>query len=455
MSAYRRYPSYKASGREWLGQIPALWEATKLKYCASYMNSNVDKKSHDDEHPVQLCNYTDAYYNEFVVPGMSFMSATASADEISRFQLKASDIIITKDSEDPSDIGIPSLVKEDMPGVLCGYHLTVIRSANSVTSRYLHRAIESQPTKAHFFVEAPGITRFGLGQDAIGSIPVALPPLEDRGRIANYIDSETARIDTLIEKKTRFIELLKEKRQALITRAVTKGLDPDVPMKDSGVEWIGNVPSHWVLAQLGKVTVSKCDGPFGSGLKSSHYTDGGVRVVRLQNIGPSAFQGDGAYISEDYWRTSLGARHDVQPGDILMAGLGDENNPLGRACVAPKSIGLAMVKADCYRFRLDSSRAFPEFVAHALSVTAAVECGYMATGATRARLNLGLASARSIPLPPLQEQIEIVDWVNRRTRKLHQLIENSSVSINLLHERRSALITAAVTGQIDLRQEAA
>ena len=139
---------------------------------------------------------------------------------------------------------------------------------------------------------------------------------------------------------------------------------------------------------------------------------------------------------------------------MLIGGLGDDKNPLGRACVAPANLGPAMVKADCYRFRLNTSRAMPEFIALALSATAGSECGYLATGATRDRLNLGLASARVVALPPLNEQIEIVASLNRDTARIDLLAEKTQRSIDLLKERRAAFITAAVTGQIDLRESA-
>src|ERR1039458_8277595 len=140
--------------------------------------------------------------------------------------------------------------------------------------------------------------------------------------------------------------------------------------KDSGVEWLGEVPEHWLIVPLGRVTVEKCDGPFGSGLKSEHYTEGGVRVIRLQNIRSASFDEiDKAYVETTYFDTEL-QRHNVQPGDLLIAGLGDENHAVGRCCVAPVEIAPAMVKADCFRFRLDTRRCVPEFMALQLTVAA-------------------------------------------------------------------------------------
>ncbi|HFG1073653.1 TPA: restriction endonuclease subunit S, partial [Klebsiella pneumoniae] len=164
MSQYKAYTSYKDSGVEWIGQVPEHWEVKRLRHVGRYSNSGVDKKSYEDQQTVELCNYTDVYYNEFISDDMPFMQATASAHEIEQFTLKKGDVIITKDSEDPSDIGIPAFVPHDMPGVVCGYHLTMIRALNDNYGSYIHRSIQSDHTRAHFFVESPGITRYGLNQ---------------------------------------------------------------------------------------------------------------------------------------------------------------------------------------------------------------------------------------------------------------------------------------------------
>ena len=215
----------KDSGIVWIGEIPEHWDMKRLRHIANFKNSNVDKKSYDDQESVKLCNYTDVYYNEIITPDMDFMVATASESEIESFSLKKGDVIITKDSEDPKDIGIPSLVLEDLDDVVCGYHLTVINTYEPNMSEFVYRLIQAHSTKAHFFVESPGITRYGLDQDAIGDIPVCVPPEEERLSIIDRINWEVIRIDTIITKTQRSIELLKERRSAFITAAVTGQID--------------------------------------------------------------------------------------------------------------------------------------------------------------------------------------------------------------------------------------
>lgn len=134
---YKPYPAYKASGVEWLGDIPEGWEANKLKFIARNSPSNVDKKSKTGEISVQLCNYTDVYYSEAIEAGTDFMKASATQEQIEKFTLRAGDTIITKDSEDPTDIAVPAFVPKDLDGVVCGYHLSVIRPLNPANGEYI------------------------------------------------------------------------------------------------------------------------------------------------------------------------------------------------------------------------------------------------------------------------------------------------------------------------------
>jgi type I restriction enzyme, S subunit len=218
--------------------------------------------------------------------------------------------------------------------------------------------------------------------------------------------------------------------------------------KDSGVEWLGEIPMGWILAALSRITFSRCDGPFGTSLKSEHYSPSGVRVVRLQNIGSAEFKDtDSVFIDETYAR-QLGD-HGVRAGDLLVAGLGDEAHPVGRACVAPDGIEPAMVKADCFRFRLDHRRGLPRFVAYQMSSTAADTAGAMSTGATRSRMNLTTTSTRHLALPSIEEQRHIADFLDREMARIDGLVAKKERLIELLQEKRSALISRAVTKGLD------
>lgn len=220
-------------------------------------------------------------------------------------------------------------------------------------------------------------------------------------------------------------------------------------MKHSGIDWFGKIPEAWDIVQLGRVTRSYCDGPFGSGLKSSHYAPSGVRVIRLQNIGAGVFHGeDAAFVSAEHFNSLSG--HDACAGDLVIAGLGDEHHPVGRACIVPDHIGIAMVKADCFRFRLDERRVSTSFVSWFLASTAAGrEAEEFVRGATRMRINLSGAARLRIPLPPLGEQARIARFLTVRCASIDASVSEHQHALKLLEEQRKTLITRAISRGLD------
>ncbi|HEX9784143.1 MAG TPA: GIY-YIG nuclease family protein, partial [Opitutaceae bacterium] len=222
------YARYKPSGVEWLGDVPEHWEVKRLKTSATYWVSNVDKVPSDDEEPVRLCNYTDVYYHDHIRPDMGLMETTATSEEIRRFGLRVDDVVITKDSEEWSDIAVPALVVETAPDLVCGYHLATIRSApEKLLGSFLLRTFQACAVNQQFQVAATGVTRYGLPKSAIGEAWLPIPKPDEQRAIADFLDRETSRLDQLIAKKRELIERLKEKRTALISRTVTRGLPAD------------------------------------------------------------------------------------------------------------------------------------------------------------------------------------------------------------------------------------
>jgi len=247
--SFPRYPKYKPSGVEWLGEVPEHWQIRRLKHICSASPSNVDKKTHDGEARVRLCNYVDVYYNDVITPDLEFMEASATDEQIAKFTLRSGDTIITKDSETADDIAIAAYVPQDLPGVVCGYHLSVVRPRGQTVGGYVKWLFGSTYSKSCFAVRANGLTRVGLGQYELENVELPFPPVGEQRAIAAFLERETAKIDALVAEQERLIELLAEKRQAVISHAVTKGLDPTAPMKPSGIEWLGDVPAHWTVGR--------------------------------------------------------------------------------------------------------------------------------------------------------------------------------------------------------------
>lgn len=437
------YAEYKDSGLPWLGQVPAHWQVVRSKRLFS---ARKELARPDD---VQL-SATQAYgviaqslYEERT--GYRVVKISMHLDK--RRHVEADDFVIS--------------MRSFQGGLERAWSSGAIRSSYVV----LKPGPEVDPTYfRHLFKSAPYIGALRGTADFIRDgqdlnyanfcgVDLPLMPRPEQAAIGRYLDWANGRLERAIRAKRKVIALLMEQKRGLVHRAVTEGLQPNAARRASNAPWLGDIPSHWEVVALGRLSVARCDGPFGSGLKSLHYTDSGVRVIRLQNIGNGEYRDRGdAFISAEHYST-LGD-HGVNEGDLLIAGLGDEKMPAGRACIAPGTLGRAMVKADCFRFRLQPDRVVPMFLSMHLSATAAAATACLSTGATRLRINLQATAARSVALPPFDEQQRIVAAVEKATEPLNVAITRLWREIDLLREYRARLVADIVTGRFDVRAAA-
>ncbi|MEB2284742.1 MAG: hypothetical protein B6D46_13435 [Polyangiaceae bacterium UTPRO1] len=437
---FKPYPTYKDSGVEWLGEIPVHWEVKRLKALASVQLSNVDKKSVEGQETVRLCNYTDVYYNERITPELDFMAATATQEQVRRFSLRAGDVLITKDSESWTDIAVPAVVSENLPDVLCGYHLAHIRPTDGVIGEFLSRTFSAIGLRDQFQIAANGITRFGLGGDAIRTGMFAVPPEPEQRAIAAFLDRETARIDALMAKKERLIELLQEKRTALITRAVTRGLDPTVPMKDSGVEWLGEIPAHWEVGEnrwLFRESDSRSLLGEEELLTVSHIT-GVTRRSEKPNV--TMIEAE----SHEGYKICRQGELAINTMWAWMGALGIAREP-------------GMVSPSYNVFSIASVRLVGAYYDYLCRIPLHVnEIIRRSKGIWHSRLRLYPDAFRDIqtPLPSKSEQRTIAAFLDRETARIDALIAKIRDAIDRLKELRTALISVAVTGKIDVREEA-
>jgi len=452
--SFPRYTEYKGSGVEWLGDVPSHWRVLALarasvSRCDGPFGSGL-KSEHYTDGGTRVVRLQNIRASEFDGRDAVFIDAEYGASELAGHDVLSGDVLIAGLGDENNVVGRACMAPPNLGSTIVKADCFRFRLDRSVAHPEFV-AFQLSAGAPHAAGQlATGTTRSRIPLSLMASRRLALPPTLEQKTIARFIIRETAKIDALVAEQKKLIALLKEKRQALISHAVTKGLDPAVPMKDSGIEWLGQVPAHWEVVSLARVTRTKCDGPFGSGLKSEHYVDEGVRVIRLQNIRSGAFDDrDAAYIDPQYCAEELEG-HDVRGGDVLIAGLGDDNNTVGRACVAPVDIEPAMVKADCFRFRVNE-RAHAGYVSWALTAGATFDAGRLATGTTRSRIPLSVTATRKLPLPPRQEQADIFEFIRRRQSELSSLVSEAERAIDLFKERRSALISAAVTGKIDVR----
>lgn len=254
----KKYDKYIKSGIDWISDIPSSWKLCKLKFNSNLIISTVDRHELEEEITVSVCHYPQAYNNEKINKETVLSSGTCSLKQLENFGLRKGQIIITKDSETSDDIGVPTYVEEDIPNAVCGYHLAIINvNKNYINTLFLFRYLQSKNVNYYFDTKSNGVTRFGLGKSAMENLPIPIPTLLEQTKIAQYLENQTAIIEQAIQQKKKLIELLKEKRQSVINETVTKGLNPNAKMKDTGIGWLGEIPDNWVVVKLKHVVEMK------------------------------------------------------------------------------------------------------------------------------------------------------------------------------------------------------
>ena len=443
------YPAMKNFGVPWLGEVPEHWEVRRLRNAAEMRVSNVDKHMRDGELPVRLCNYVDVYKHDRIRLQMPFMCATASSDEIARFHLESGDVLITKDSEAWNDIGVPALVEETADDLICGYHLALLRpQRDRLHGEYLFRALQSTGVAYQFHVQANGVTRYGLSHAAIKSIWLPLPPLSEQTAIVRFLDHANRRIERYIRAKKRLIALLNEQKQAIIHRAVTRGLDPNVRLKPSGVPWLGEIPEHWETISLGAASELIQTGPFGSQLHSHEYVEGGIPVINPSHLRDGRIVPDMS-ITIQQSKVSELERHKLRVGDIVAARRGE----LGRCGLVTATeqgwiCGTGSLRICCKTTLYDSTYLARLFSSQGVRDLLSLS----SIGATMDNLNAGMVARLRLPLPPLDEQHRIVRLIEAEEKQSGSAVSIIEREIALIREYRTRLVADVVTGQFDVRE---
>ena len=287
-----------------------------------------------------------------------------------------------------------------------------------------------------------------LSQELLKSIRVPTPPLHEQRSIVHFLGRETAKLNELVAKKERLIELLQEKRTALVTRAVTKGLDPDVPMKDSIVGWLGEIPSHWEMKRVAELALSLQTGPFGSQLHAADYITGGVPVINPANLISGTLVPDLDRTVDEPTAIRLGF-HKLLQGDILFARRGD----VGRCSLVGKQHEGWLCGTGCLRMRPCPKSAESSYLLNLLSTQGVGDwLGNESVGSTMQNLNTSIIGAIPVAVPGLAEQRRISEFLDRETMKVNALVAKVREAIDRLKELHTALIAAVVTGKIDVRE---
>jgi type I restriction enzyme S subunit len=442
MTPPKPYPAYKDSGIPWLGEIPVHWKAKPLKRVFRLINGSTPNSSTPEFWDGNIHWATPEDLGQLTTDTISETNRqiTRSGYQSCGTTLAPTGSLVLSTRAPIGHLAITGVA-------MCtnqGCRLLVFRSEKDRRFFY-YQLLVARPELRSW---GQGSTFQELGKSKLEVVLLIDPPAAEQRAISAFLDRETIKIEGLIAKKERMIALLKEKRAALISHAITKGLDGDAPRKDSGVEWLGKIPACWEVMRL-KFNCRK----IGSGTTpkggAETYLDTGVLFLRSQNV---HFDGlrleEVAYISDDVDSEMANTR--VVANDILLNITGAS---LGRCAIVPGDIGAANVNQHVCIIRTKSERLEPHFLKFSLaahSVQAQIFAGE--EGVSREGLNFVEIGDFVLTSPPVIEQRAIAAYLDRETARMDATIGKTQAHIGLLRERRAALISAAVTGKIDVRE---
>jgi type I restriction enzyme, S subunit len=396
----------------------------KVRHVARISISNVDKKSAEGELPVRLCNYLDVYNNQRITADLNFMPATATEDQIREFHLKAGDVLITKDSETPDDIGIPAFVPDEIPGLVCGYHLAIVRPDTSlIDGRYLYWAISSATTQAQFSAAAAGITRFGLRQESIGSVDLRVPHLPRQRAIAHYLDTETARIDQLIGLK-RSLALELARRDSSMIDALTTGHGNETRIRR-------------LLA------IAITDGPH----ETPDFLDQGIPFVSVEHLVDNAVDFQRCWYVSKEAHNAYCRKCRPQLGDVLLCKTGAT---IGKTAVVETNRAFS-IWSPLALLRPDQQKVMTRYLWYSIrSLRIQSEIRLAATQSTQPNISMPDIADLKLDVPRLEVQKGAIAALDKATGTSEAVRRALGRSINRLSERRQAVISGAVNGQIPI-----
>ena len=442
MAKYQQYNEYKDSGVEWLGEIPKDWETKPLKHLCTY-NDEVLSDSTNKEFELEYVDIGSVSSINGITntENMVFENAPSRAKRV----VQDGDVII---STVRTYLEAIAPINNPPKNMIVSTGFAVIRP-----NRYLCKGYAAYCLRAKGFIKEVVSLSVGVSYPAINAtdlVGIKIPslPLNEQAQIAHFLDHETAQIDTLIEKQQTLIALLKEKRQAVISHAVTKGLNPDAPMKDSGVEWLGDVPEHWKVTRIKYITSMfeqgwspQCDS------RPAENNEYGVLKVGCVNYGSFHSIENKALPPELKPRL----QYLIKKGDLLIS-RANTKELVGSVAVVDTNYDNLLLCDKLYRLRFNSNIQ-PELIALYLSIALVREqIELQASGASHSMQNISQDVIKELPcfVLPNEEANELLKSINEKMKVFDSLVMKAQQAIHLLQKRRTALISAAVTGKIDV-----
>lgn len=432
---YKTYEKYKDSGIPWIGDIPNGWDVKKLKYISNIKSSNIDKH---DKNKIKsyVINYNDVIKESAITNIEGLERTSCTKQQFESFSLKFGDIIATKDSMDAKNIADTAIIEGNIDeNLVCGYHLYIIRFDSYLFKKYFFYLLSSQEVKKYFLINSKGTTIIGLGNYAISNINLVVPPIAEQRKIAEFLDQKTAEIDAAIKNKERLVELLKEQKDIIINDAVTKGLNPKVKMKESGIEWIGKIPEHWEVLP-GRVC-----------LKSKQVSNKGLKVKTVLSLSYGSIVIKPEEKLHGLVPESFETYQIVCPGDIIVRVMDLQNDHTSLRIGLVKDHGIITSAYVCLEMGEKMESYYSYLYLHNLDI---LKVFYGMGSGLRQNLSYVDFKYLQVLVPPSNEQKEIISFVKEIETKTEELIRNTKNEIEKLKEFRKTLISHAVTGKIKI-----
>jgi type I restriction enzyme S subunit len=446
--SFPAYETYHETGDTLFGDVPAHWHVTRLGFLCCKVGSGKTPKGGSEtyfDEGVLFIRSQNVYDEGLQLEDVVYISEEVD-EEMAISRVEPGDIVLNITG---ASLGRTCLVPADIPAANVNQHVCIIRLKDASQREFVSLAMKAILIKSQIDSCQNGAAREGLNFVQVGRLRLALPPLPEQRASASFLDRETSKIDSLVSEQRRLVELLKEKRQAVISHAVTKGLDPTVPMKPSGIEWLGDVPEHWEVGKV-KHYLSTCSGGTpNTAQQSLYYAEEGsghpwVRTTDLNNDFVTEVP---IHITD---QALIDTACSILPAGTVMVAMYGGDGTVGKN-------GLLMFKAAINQAvcgLLPSESHDSQFIFRFMQFYRP----YWMIGAESSRKdpNISQERVKNAPClrPPLNEQRDIVAFVNARAGKYDSLIAEANRAIALLQERRTALISAAVTGKIDVRATA-
>jgi type I restriction enzyme S subunit len=415
----KKYNSYKPSGEEFIGDIPSNWECIRLGMLGLFSSSGIDKKTKDNEISVRMVNYTDIIqsrkYNPVQTGDKDYMVVSTPISKLNEHRLNKGDMVFIPSSETKEDLGYSSLIDFDDNDVVYSYHILRFRSRQLIYHYFKKYLVNHYSVLNQFSRESKGTTRQIIGRNVFNNVRVVLPPYPEQEQIVHYLDEKTSIIDKLISTKERKIELLKEQRSSLINQIITKGLNPNVKMKDSGVEWIGEIPERWEIKKM-KYFVRICNG---GDFKDFTLEDGGFPVY-----------GSGGVFSRS-------SKFIYDKISVLLGRKGSVDKP--------KIVEEPFWCSDTTYYTKIKENVNPYYF---FFLVQQIKFDLYTYGSTIPSMTKSVYDEMLFPYPDFQEQQEIVEYLDTHTKEIDDLVSMEQKKIDLLKEFRQSLISEVITGKI-------